>query len=179
MLYYLLFCAVVIGGGYGALHYWQRRIRADLSIGAKEEFARIGRTDEALIEGLGEADFEIIYTETNMPRFPDYLLATVGTFLLGSPIILGLLAGLAYYVQQWGWVPQPNDMAAELYLGSGDASLLRKTTPETLSYIIEDMAGFYYFFGLLFFWIAVVYVLMRRYHKKAPGDLREEILRRR
>ncbi|MEM9232607.1 MAG: hypothetical protein AAGA69_00030 [Pseudomonadota bacterium] len=179
MLFYLLFCAIVIGGGYGLHHYWAGRIKADLQYGAKEDFARIQRTDAPLLEGLDEGQFEQIYTETHFPRFPAYVLATVGIFLLGSPIILGLLAGLAYYAAEWGWIPQPGDVATDLYLGAGDASIIRRTDTETLSYIVEGFSGFYYFFGLLFFWMAVVWFVMRRYHKRAPGDLREEVLRRR
>lgn len=179
MLFYLLFCAVVIGGGYALHRYWAKGITTDLDIGAKEEFARIERTDAALLEGLDQPRFTKIYTATHFPRFPSYVLLTVSVFLIGTPVVLGLLAGISYYAGRWGIIPQAGDVATDLYLGAGDASLIRKTNPETLTYIVQGYSGFYYFFGLLFFWIAVVYVVMKRYHGKAPGSLREEILRRR
>ena len=177
MFIYLLICAVIIGGGYALHRYWKRKVEADLAAGAKEEYARFTRTEAKLMEGIDEAKFTEIYTATHIPRFPAYLLLTVAIFLVGTPIVLGLLAGLSFYAGEWGLIPQAGEVATDLYLGSGDASIIRRSNPETLSYIVQGYAGFYYFFGLLFFWLGVVYFAMRRYHRKTPGSIREEIMR--
>lgn len=177
MLYYLLFCAFVIGSGYALHHFWQKKIRAELDVGASHEAERLRRADAALMDGVSDEDFRQHYTSANLPRFPGYLLATVAAFLIGTPVLLGLLNAIAYYAGRWGLVPQPGEVATDLYLGSGDASIIRKSDPETLSYIVQGFSGFYYFFGLLGFWILVVYLVMRRYHKKAPGSVDEEIRR--
>lgn len=177
MLIYLLICAVIIGGGYGLHEYWRRKVTEDLHHGARTDYEVFQRHDAKLLDGMDEERFREIYVASQIPRFPSYVLLTVAVFLIGTPVIMALLAGFAFYAGEWGIIPQPGDVATELYLGAGDASLIRKASPETLTYMIQDYAGFYYFFGLLFFWLAVVYVVMRRYHKRMPGSVREEIMR--
>lgn len=177
MLSYLLFSALVIGAGYGLHHYWQRRLHAELTDGAEVEFTRLSNANQTLMDGVEKPHFAQIYRAALMPRFPAYALAAVAIFLLGSPIALGLLAGLAHYAVEWGWVPQAQTVATDIYLGSGNASVIRKADPDVLYYLVQNFAGFYYYFGLLFFWIAVVYFLMKRYHRNAPGSLEDEVRR--
>lgn len=179
MAQYILISALVFGLAYGAFYIWRRPVERDIAEGATVEFERLKASDPDLVEGMDEAKFYEIYRAEYYPRFPVYALIALGIFLAGTPIVLGLLSGLVYFGFQWGWIPQPVDAATELYLGSTETSVVRKFNPETLAYILQGWSGFYYFFGLLGFWITTVYFVMKRYHSRTPGTLREEILRAR
>ncbi|MEM9988008.1 MAG: hypothetical protein AAF723_00700 [Pseudomonadota bacterium] len=151
----------------------------DITHGAQSEWDRLSRQDDALLKGLTPSSFQDIYAHTFTPRFPGYVVACIGIFLLGTPLVLGFLEGMLYLATLWEWLPQPGEVATELYMNADGASVVRKVSPETLSYIMQDWSGFYFFFGILFFWIGIVFMMMRRYHAKERGTLREEILRRR
>jgi hypothetical protein len=43
-------------------------------------------------------------------------------------------------------------------------------------YWVQDIFLFFYYFGLLAVWLAIVFVAMRRYHRRRPGYLRDELL---
>ncbi|WOI53241.1 hypothetical protein [Parvularcula sp. LCG005] len=179
MIGYILFCILFLGACAGIYWYWFRKVSEDLAVGAQAELAHLRKADPALVSDLDDDAFARIYTRVNQPRFPLYALVTVAIFLVGTPIVLILMSAFSYYSLLWGWTPQPNEVALDLYLTADSTSLVRKASPEQLAYMVQDYAGFYYFFGLLIFWIAIAYLTMSQYHRRAPGSLREEVLRSR
>lgn len=166
---------LILAGGYWV---WARRVEAEIAEGAGVELARLQRTDPELVEGVDAEKFHAVYRRVQFPRFPAYALACISTFLLATPVFFALLAGLAWALQESGIAPQPRDIVGHFQIGDGVAQMLH-APPETMQYYIQDVSGFFYFFGLLAAWTLVVIVFMRRYHQRAPGDLREEILRAR
>ncbi|MBB4657980.1 hypothetical protein [Parvularcula dongshanensis] len=180
MIVFVTACAVLLGLLW-ALHWlWRRRIEAELTEGAAGEYERHRARDPELMEGMTLERFRAIYARVERPRYPTYLLGAITAFALGTPVLLALMSGAAYYAQRAGLIAQPGEAANRIYFSdSGTASIARRVSPEALSYILQGWAGFYYFFGLLFFWILIVAVAMRRYHARTPGFLREEVLRSR
>lgn len=179
MFTYFLITGFIFGAAYGAYWLWRRRVDEDLSVGAQTDWDHLRQTQPDLLADLDEDRFGALYAKANLPRFPAYALAALGTFLAGTPIMLGLLNAGAYVSLRLGVVPQPGDAAVDLYFNADGASFVRRVSPEALSYILQGWSGFYLFFGLLIFWMGTVYVLMRRYHTRTPGTLKEEILRAR
>lgn len=179
MWQYLLFCIVVLGLGYGALRYWSRRIEREIAEGAATEYKTLQDVDPDLIKGLDADGFAAIYRKTTYPRFPAYALSAIGIFMIGTPLALGIMSAIAYLSVEWGFVPTAKTAATELYLGADETSVVRKVSVDTVAYIAQGWGGFYYFFGLLAFWIGTLFFVMRRYHQRTPGTLREEILRAR
>jgi hypothetical protein len=57
--------------------------------------------------------------------------------------------------------------------------VIRSAPPEAAVYWIEDVSGFYFFFGVVLSWALIVFFFMRRFHARRPGHLRDEILTRR
>ncbi len=58
----------------------------------------------------------------------------------------------------------------------GAEQLLNRDDGETVAMLwISDMLLIGYYFGLLFVWMAIVAVAMRRYHARRPGYLEEEL----
>ena len=178
MLKYLIFVVAGLGLAYFGYRRWRKRIDAELREGAATEYEQLRTADPDLIEGMSEDRFADVFAETHRPRFPAYLLLTISIFLLGTPLVLSLLNWSAYMIGRLG-APTAGQIATDLYINAGEASVLNNLTPEAVTYILEDWGGFYFFFGLLGFWIALVYVMMRRYHRRSPGSLREEVLRAR
>ena len=154
---------------------WRRAVDRDLAEGAAAEYERFSRQEPALVEGMDQAAFARVYARVETPRFPAYALAATTAFVLGTPLMLGVLGGLSYLVEP----PDMGRAATSLQLNDGTASLANRVSTEELQYILQGWSGFYYFFGLLAFWIVILIVTMRRYHARTPGFLREEVLRSR
>ena len=114
-----------------------------------------------------------------MPRFPGYALAALGTFLATLPVSLGVLTAIMWGAQKTGVIPPPVEMADRLLLEDGQVRFFKDAPPAAALYYIEDLAGFYYFFGVLAVWLVIVAFFMRRYHARRPGYLRDEIIRAR
>lgn len=170
----------ILGVAYGAYWWWKRQVIADIDEGAQAEFERLSRQDATLMAGLDEPKFRKIYEATEMPRFPGYAVATLATFLLGTPIFLALLAWGDVMMNTTGMIPAPGEVVTRLAIDdTGSTRVMADVPPEALQYYVEDLGGFYYFFGLLLFWIAIVVFFMRRYHARTPGSLRDEIIRAR
>lgn len=179
MLTYYGICATLLAAAYGLYRLWRRGIDADLREGAGVEYERLRRTDPDLLKDMAPDAFADVYMRTEVPRFPAYALATAALFLGATPLVLGLFNGLAVLMLDSGVVPASQETATSLYLNADGASVLRKTDPETIAYVLEGWAGFYLFFVMLGFWLSVLAIMMRRYHGRTPGTLREEILRAR
>ncbi len=179
MIGYVLFVALVLGGAYGVYFFWRRRVDAEIEEGARVEYDLISRGDPALLQGLDLPRFTEIYARVNTPRFPAYQLFMLTIFLLGTPIILTLLYAFSVIGVTTGIIPQSKSLATELQLGADGAALVNRVSQDALAYILQGWSGFYYFFGLAAFWLTLAYFTLRRYHLRAPGSLREEILRAR
>jgi hypothetical protein len=179
MLTYLLLAFVLLGLSGAAYWLWRRRINADLQAGAQAEFERLEHADPALLQGLDLPRFSEIYARTNEPRFPGYALLAFAIFVLSAPFVLGIVDGTFYLAARGGLLAQPGEVATNLYIGSDSASVIRRVSPETFSYVMQGWSGLLYFLVLLGLWLVIGFVLMRRYHRRTPGTLREEVLRSR
>ena len=122
--------------------------------------------------------FAPLFARTERPRFPTYALAAVTVFALGTPVVLGLLNVGAMLIERSADVDYGR-VATRLQTGEGGFSVARSMDLTQLQYVIQGFAGFYYFFGLALFWITTVALVMRRYYRRMPGSLREEVLRAR
>ncbi|ADM09005.1 hypothetical protein PB2503_04652 [Parvularcula bermudensis HTCC2503] len=170
---------LLLGLAFAAYRWWRRRVHRELEIGAASTYQRYLSSEPDFLSGITEARFADIYCHALEPRLPGYILAITVLFVLGSPLVLGTLAGLAALAAATGMVPQPGDVAMDLHLNAQGASLVRRFSPDTLAYIVQGWSGFYYFFGLLAYWIALSALLMRRYHRRSSGSLRAAVRRAR
>lgn len=169
---YLVFCTLVLGVAFGLHEFWRRRLRAELQEEARDEYARLQKLDTQLLDGVAEEEFRSTYVANQLPRFPIYVLFTIAIFMIGTPVVLAFLTGIAFYAEQWGIIPSASDVATEIYLESSDSSVIRRADPDVLSFMVRDIMGFfYYFLGLTGFWVLVVYLMMRRYHRRAPENI--------
>ena len=143
-----------------------------LAMGRQLDLAR----QSPLLEGTDEAAFTKAYARVETPRFPAYALVAVTAFVLGTPVMLGVLGA----VSSLFGAPDTGQAAMALQLGEGGtANVARRVSTEELQHVLEGWSGFYYFFGFLAFWILILVAVMRRYHARTPGLLREEVSRSR
>jgi hypothetical protein len=176
---YLVFLAA-LALLWGAYFLWRRRVDAEVAEGARAERERLARQEPELLEGMDEAAFARVYARVQTPRFPAYALGALTAFLIGTPVFLGVMAGVLTLLDRAGMTAQPGEAARGLYFSEGGvATVARQVDLDALAYILQDWAGFAYYLGLLFFWVLIAYVFMSRYHRRTPGLLREEVLRSR
>lgn len=180
MLVFLLTLCLLCAIAYGGYYFWKRHVEADLAEGAVEEWSRLQRADPELVHGLDQPRFAAIYRQVEMPRFPGYAVAVIIVFLLGTPVFLSLLTAGDYLLTEYVFVPPADGQETNIFIDdTGQTRVFSDVPPEAAMYYIEDLGGFYYFFGLLAFWIGIVWFFMRRYHGRTPGSLRDEIIRAR
>ncbi|NJK44569.1 MAG: hypothetical protein HC933_10045 [Pleurocapsa sp. SU_196_0] len=68
----------------------------------------------------------------------------------------GLLAAGLLIADRFGVSPTPADLA-ERYLIEGDSMrIITAAPPEAALYWLQDLGGFYYFFGVLAVWLVIV-----------------------
>ena len=164
--------------GAGALYwFWRRRIAEEVAEGAAYEWAHFQKTEPEFLDGMSEQQFRNIYARVHTPRFPGYVLATLASFIILLPVTLGGLTGALWVGQKVGVIPQPVEMVHYVNLGEVRVTQAWECGAECQLYIAEAFGGFYYFFGVIFAWLATVWFFMRRYHKNRPGYLRDEIIR--
>ena len=163
----------------GAFWRWRQGIDREIAEGAAIEWAQFQKTEPDFVAHLDEQSFAAIYKRVNEPRFPGYALAAVATFLVSLPVIFAAMAGILLGADAAGLLPEQAETAERLFVDDGKLIFFRETPPEAALYYIRDLAGFYYFFGILFSWLAIVAFYMRRYHARRPGYLRDEIIRAR
>ncbi len=180
MLGYLIFSILVIGGLYGLYRWWHKRIDAELNEGAAYEYQRLQKAEPELLEGMSEADFSEIFHMVEVPRAPGYAFSIISSFLVGTPLMLAFLSFGDWAMNRFGVIPNPDVVAGRFFTDSqGQTRFVKDVPPEALQYYVQDLGGFYYFFGMLIFWVAIVWFFMRRYHQRRPGLLRDELLRSR
>ena len=169
---------VVLLLALAALYWrWRRGIDAEIAEGAAIEWAHFQKHEPDFVAHLDETSFTAIYRRVNEPRFPGYALAAIVTFFLSLPIIFAVLTAIMIGADAAGMTPAPVDTAERLFIADGRLIFFRETPPEAALYYLRDLAGFYYFFGVLFSWLGIVAFYMRRYHARRPGYLRDEIIR--
>lgn len=181
MVGYFVGVFVILGVAGGAFWLWRRKVLSEIAEGAGVEYTRLQKTDPALLAGLDEDRFRAIFHHVEMPRFPAYALGALATFLIGTPLMLGLLGGIDYFMNSMGLIPEPADVTDRYFIDE-DGSLrgwFDNVEREGLQAWLDSLGGFFYYFGLLFFWLLIFWAFMSRYHKRAPGTLRDEIIRAR
>lgn len=156
---------------------WRRQVKEELEEGAGIEWAHLKRHEPEFLEGISEQEFHAIYARVHEPRFPGYALAAGATFFLSLPVTLALLSFLLWGAERAGVIPEPVEVADRLLIEDDRLVFFRETPPEAALYYIRDLAGFYYFFGVLLVWLVIVWFFMRRFHTRRPGYLRDEIIR--
>lgn len=179
MLWFFAIVAVLLAAACALYWRWRRRVEADIAEGAAVEWARFQQNEPEFVKGLTEEKFREVYARVHRPRFPGYALATVATFFAALPATFMALTLALWGAEKTGLVPEPIDVANRLLLKNGELVFFREAPPEAALYYIRDLAGFYYFFGVLVVWLLIVWFYMRRYHRRRPGYLRDEIIRAR
>lgn len=179
LLSYYLVAILVLGAWFGVYRYWSRKVEADIAAGAAYEFEHLQRADPELIAGMDQARFHKVFARVEMPRQPFFTWLAAAIFLLCAPLILALTTVTIRWMEVTGIIPQPAEQAQQLKLSADGFRLVRTADLEALELILQGWGGFFSFFALLFFWVAVFYAVMRHYHAQRPGSLREEVLRAR
>lgn len=172
--------ALAIIVAIGAVYFrWRRGVLAEIAEGADIEWSYFHKKEPEFVKGIDEARFKEIYHKVNYPRFPDYALAASATFVLSLPVTFAVLSMLTFVGERMGWTPEPAEVANYLLIEDGAMRFISSAPPEAAVYYARDLAGFYYFFGVLISWVLIVLVFTRRYHARRPGYLRDEIIRAR
>jgi len=173
-----LLLALLGAAAIAALFYrrWAKKTEADISESAALEWERLKGADPALLEGLDEARFCAVYRRVHFPRFPKYALAIAAAFIIALPVVLSGLAGIAMMLDSIGMSADAQAIARSIPVEGSIAGVSRDQGESIALYYIQDVTKFYYYFGLLFAWLAIVFVAMRRFHKRRPGYLREELM---
>lgn len=182
-----LFYTVILAGliAIGVIYWrWREKIKADIAEGSAIDWAHFQKNEPEFLENTSEEQFREVYARVHTPRFPGYALATFATFFVSLPVTFAVLSALLIGLQAVGAIPEPVEIVEQMSLEGGEFKILGKTIDEKSRYemalyYVGDMAGFYYFFGVLVVWLFVVAFFMRRYHSRRPGYLRDEIIRSR
>lgn len=178
VLFFLIVAAVmaVLGVFYWR---WRKTIEEEIVEGSSIEWDFFQKNEPEFLEGVSKEQFREVYARVHTPRFPGYAFAAIATFFASLPVTLGSLTALLWGAQRLGVFPEPTEVADRLLLDNGEVRFFRQAPPEAALYYIEDLAGFYYFFGVLIVWLVIVAFYMRRFHARRPGYLRDEIIRSR
>lgn len=179
MLTVLLIGVLAIALSGGLYWLWRRRVDAEVAEGAAYEWALLSKNEPELVAGLDEARFRAIYAQVHTPRFPAYALGAVATFLATLPLTLAALSMIQWAAAKAGLTPEPYEIVRYVHLGQFTEPQTGQCNQECQLQIAESFSGFYYFFGVLIAWLAVVYVFTRRFHARRPGYLRDELIRAR
>ncbi|MGE0410313.1 MAG: hypothetical protein AB7P23_13780 [Amphiplicatus sp.] len=179
MALFLVGAVFLVAALAGAYFFWARRIEGEIAEGARLEWARLEAQDPALLDGLDREKFERIYARVHFPRFPGYALAAFAAFLVSLPVTFALLGGGLWLAGAFGLLPAPVEFADRFLIEGEHMRFMTAAPSEAALYYVRDLGGFYYFFGVLFAWLAIVAFFTRRYYARRPGYLRDEILRAR
>ncbi|MEM9495802.1 MAG: hypothetical protein AAGA09_07340 [Pseudomonadota bacterium] len=172
----VIFVLALIGGLYWR---WRKRVAAEIAEGAEIEWAHFQKNEPDFLAGMSREKFDEIYAYVMTPRFPGYALAAFVSFCAALPATFIFLSGLIFGARSLGLIPEPVEVADRLLLDGDQVRFFKSAPPEAALYYIQDLGGFYYFFGVLFVWLVIVAFFMKRYHARRPGYLRDEIIRNR
>jgi len=175
--YLALVGAVVIAG----LFYWRwaKRTAAEIADSAALEWSRLKASEPDLVEEIDEVRFREIFQRVHFPRFPKYALGMAAAFVAALPLTLGILSGVAWALDAVGLSADASALASAIPISGSTAGVSRDDGETIALYYVQDVLKFYYYFGLIVAWLAVVFVGMRRYHKRRPGYLADELLQER
>ncbi|GEM_PF-1152126 len=162
---------------YGPYWLWKRKTEAEIAEGAKYEYQRLVEAKADMVRDISEQEFYALYYKTEIPRYPGYMIAASISFLLSIPLLLVILAAGQWAMNKWLDNTIPEIYLNQFVFGENGFSPLARIEPEALHFILNDWAGFYYFFGFLIAWGLVFAFFMKRYHENTPALLREEIIR--
>ncbi len=171
------FLAMLAALGAAALLYrrWAAKTRAEIDESGDLEWARRRDRDAASVEGLEEQRFRAVFLRVHFPRFPGYALAAAAAFVLSLPLTFYILGAIAWGLGSLGLSPDAVRLARAVPV-EGAERLLNSDDGENVAMLwIKDILSIGYYFGLLFVWIAIVALVMRRYHARRPGYLEEEL----
>ncbi|MEM8935040.1 MAG: hypothetical protein AAGC77_01375 [Pseudomonadota bacterium] len=179
MVGFFIIVALLLVALFALYWRWRQRIEAEINEGVEVDWAHFQKHEPEFLGGMTKEQFRDVYARVHTPRFPGYALATVASFCAALPLSFALLAGGLMLADALGLTPQPASVANQLLIEDGQMRFLSNTPPEAALYYLEDLSGFYYFFGIIFIWLLIVAFYMRRYHARRPGYLRDEIIRAR
>lgn len=167
-------------GAAGALFLlWRRRMDGLIAESADMEWERLQKRDPDLLKGLTREGFDRIYALVEYPRLPGHLLAIFAGVTLLTPVIVLVLQVFFALTGGDGTPPEIADAVARLVVDrDGKASVVAGPSDQA-QYYAEDLSGFGLYFGLILGWLAIVALVMHRYHSRRTGTLREEIIRAR
>jgi len=175
MIAFYLGALVLLGSVSPGYFWWSRKTRAEIDDSAGYEWARRAEAAPASVEGLDETRFRAVFQRVHFPRFPKYAFGAVAAFILSLPIAFYLLGAIAWGFDLLGASPDAGRLARVVPV-EGAEQLLKRDDGETIAfYWLSDVLLMGYYFGLLFIWLAIVAVAMRRYHARRPGYLDEEL----
>lgn len=163
--------------GVAALVYWRwaERTRAEIDESAGLDWLRRNETAPESVEGLSEAQFRAVFRRVHFPRLPKYALSAVAAFVIALPATFYVLGAIAWIMGSLGMSPDAERLARAVPV-EGAERLLNRDDGETVAmFWINDILLLGYYFGLLFVWMAVIALAMRRYHQRRPGYLEEEL----
>ncbi|MEL7029278.1 MAG: hypothetical protein AAGL49_08690, partial [Pseudomonadota bacterium] len=115
---------LVIGVGAAAatagLYWaWRRRVIAELDAGAEFDWGFLQKTDPELLDGLDFDGFRAIHRRANFPTGPGYALATLVAVAAGTPLLLGVLSGIAAAAEALGLTPDFPQLIGALQVDEG------------------------------------------------------------
>ena len=178
---YFLFVFALLGVAGILFWRWRKKIDAELAEGAGIEWDLFQEREPEFLGPLTRERFNAVFARVHTPRFPGYAFAAMATFFLSLPVTLALLTAILLGAERFGVTPEPIEVADKIYLRGDDITVLGKTLDEQTRremalHYASDLAGFYYFFGVLVMWGVIVAVFTRRFHARRPGFLRDEII---
>ncbi|WP_427453234.1 hypothetical protein [Litorimonas sp. WD9-15] len=122
-----------------------RQVRAD----AKDDYSY--KTQHGMIPvGLSQTEYEAIYERVHAPRAQLHMFIGLVAILIATPIAMLILEqglNLIYNLSGQSRVIEPGFLVWQFFI----------------------------FFGLLFTWVGIAYLVARRYHSQTPGSLQFEI----
>lgn len=164
---------------YGLFTLWSRHVQREIDQGASLEWDALNENEPELIEGYDKKRFDEIYRLVHFPRFPGYAVAAIIAFIVSLPAIFILIGGSILLGERLGLLPKPIEIARYIPLGEETGVAEGLCTAECQLYLAESFSGFYFFFAIIFVWLAIFGYFMHRYHACRPGFLREELIRNR
>ncbi len=171
----VVFALLALAGGL----YWRWRVKIaeEVAEGAAIEWAHLQKHEPEFLEGITEEKFREVYARVHTPRFPKYALGAIASFFVSLPVTFAALSIGLWAASAAGFIPEPVDVADRVFVEDGKLIIFKETPPEAALYYVRDLAGFYYFFGVMAAWLVIVWFFTRRFHARRPGYLRDELIR--
>lgn len=177
MIVFFLVVCLVLPVMAVVYRYWRKGVDAGNRAGAAIEWAYYSRHEQDFIQGIDREKFNAIYARVHTPRFPGYALACFAVFVIMLPVMFILQLSVLWFADMAGFMPEAGGAVHRLMMENGEVRFFSGVPPVAVLYYTADLAGFYYFFSILAMWVMTVAVFMYRFHTRAPGYMRDEIIR--